>query len=289
MKAGAPSATALLVAASVVRRGAAHGLPPIAIAITGRALAAARGSGIATLARHRPGRSLLAIVERLVLPGLAAHHCARKAWLWSRLRRPEVANGPLVWVGVGFDGLGRALHTQTPGAAVIETDHPSTLQQRRAVLGDDAGAMHALALPDGIDALAALCAARPVTLVCEGLLMYLPARDVLRMLGRLAALPWPPRLVFSALDTVRAGGRGFRRPATFVRRWLDRHGEPFRWRARPARVQRCLHAAGYMVTASWDGRDFGEYVLEAEPVAGRKLPPEPGRADARTAVPARTR
>lgn len=278
MKAGTPSATALLVAASVVRRGAAHGLPPIAIGIAERALAASRGACIATLARHRPGRWLLAILERLVIPGLAAHHCARKAWLWSRLRRPEVAGGSLVWVGIGFDGLGRALRAQTPGAVVVETDHPSTLHQRRAVLGDDAGAMQALTLPDGIDALAALCAARPVTLVCEGLLMYLPARDVLQMLRRLAALPSPPRLVFSALDTVRAGGRGFRRPATPVRRWLDRHGEPFRWRAPPGRVRRCLDAAGYAVTACWDGGDFGEYAVEAEAVAGPDPPAENTRA-----------
>jgi O-methyltransferase involved in polyketide biosynthesis len=149
---------------------------------------------------------------------------------------------------------------------VIETDHPDTLRRRRDVLGDAGIEMQAVSLPEEIDALTRLLADRPATLVCEGVAMYLPARAMRRMLARLAALPSPPRLIFSALDTLGAGGAGFRRPATGVRRWLERHGEPFRWRARPALVHRHLAEAGYVVTAEWDGCGFGEYAIEAEPL-----------------------
>ena len=263
MKAGTPSATALLVAASVLRSGAAHGLPPTAIAIAARAIAHARGP-LPALARLRVGRWLLALVERLVLPGLAAHHCARKAWIWARLQRRAIAGGTVVWAGVGFDGLGRALLHHAPGATVVETDHPDTLRQRRALLGDDGVAMRAVELPRQLDVLVALCMPRPTTLVCEGVAMYLPPRDVLRMLRRLAALPRPPRLIISALDTTIPGGAGFRRRAGIARRWLKRHGEPFRWRASPAQLRWCLAGAGYAVTAEWDGAGFGEYVVEAQ-------------------------
>ncbi|TCZ82601.1 class I SAM-dependent methyltransferase [Lysobacter sp. N42] len=283
MKPGAASATALLVATSLVRQGPTHGLPSVAVEVARRVVEAARGSW-AGLARHRPGRWLLALAERVILPGLAAHHCARKAWIWTRLRRRAVADGVVVWAGVGFDGLGRALLRHVPRVTVVETDHPDTLRLRRAWLGDDGVTLQAVALPHGIDTLAAACTGRPATLVCEGVLMYLARRDVVDMLRRLVALPAPPRLIFSALDTRETGGAGLRGHGTMARRWLDRHGEPFRWRARPASVQRCLARTGYRVTAQWDGCGFGEYVIEAEhagppmPAAITGLPaPKPAR------------
>ncbi|HEX5693573.1 MAG TPA: hypothetical protein VFY00_03020, partial [Arenimonas sp.] len=146
-----------------------------------------------------------------------------------------------------------------------ETDHPDTLRQRRALVGEDGVEMKALRLPDQLDDLAALCALRPTTIICEGLLMYLPRREAWRALRFLAALPRPPRLVFTALDTTLPGGRGFRRPASLVRRWLARQGEPFRWRSCPGQLRTSLAAVGYAVTRSWDGNGYGEYAIVAEP------------------------
>jgi O-methyltransferase involved in polyketide biosynthesis len=123
--------------------------------------------------------------------------------------------------------------------------------------------MASMPLPGALDALAATCASRPTTIVCEGVLMYLPKSVVVRALRTLAALPEPPRLLFTVLDTLQPGGRGFRRRAPWVRRWLDRQGEPFRWRCSPSRVRRCLTAAGYMVAEHWDGEGYGEYGMEA--------------------------
>jgi O-methyltransferase involved in polyketide biosynthesis len=255
----------MLVAASVARRGRAHGLPEVAVALAERALAlgAARGSTVAVLARHWLGRLLLGCLERLVLPGLAAHHCARKAWLWRLLQGGSASGRQLLWLGVGFDGLGRAFLANGSGARVIETDHPDTLRQRRALAAADGIEIQAMQLPDDLDALAARCTARPTTIICEGMLMYLSKRVVARALRKLAALPEPPRLVFTALDTLQPGGRGFQRRAPVVRRWLDRQGEPFHWRCSPTRVRRCLAAAGYVVTDLWDGDGFGEYAIEA--------------------------
>lgn len=265
MRPGLPSATALLVAASVARRGAPHGLPPVAqrFAVQALRLAAGRGSALGMLAGHHVGRMLLGALEALLLPGLADHHCARKAWLWGRLLR-HVRDRPVLWVGVGYDGLGRALVEHVAQARVIETDHPATLQQRRAIAADAAIDMQAIELPGQFPALVHRCAATPLTLVCEGVLMYLPPRPLLRALMRLAALPAPPRLMFSVLDAERSGGRGFGRERGRVRRWLEHHGEPFRWRASPDVVLRCLSAAGYTATGFWNGSGFGEYMVEAQ-------------------------
>lgn len=265
MKRDQPSATAMLVAASVARHGVAHGLPAVAVDLAERALAlgASHGSPVGLLARNRLGRVLLTALERVALPGLGSHHCARKAWLWERLQRKPAVERQILWLGVGFDGLGRALASGAHDVHVIETDHPATLRLRRALVRDDAIKMAALELPAQLDALAAHCAERPTTVVCEGVLMYLHARTVMRALRALAALPEPPHLIFSVLDTLRPAGRGFRRPSNLVRQWLQFQGEPFRWRASPERVRSCLSAAGYVVAHQWHGNGFGEYAIEA--------------------------
>jgi len=237
----------------------------MALATRALALGAARGSAVAVLARFWLGRLLLEGIELLALPGLALHHCARKAWLWRRLPDGATTERQLLWLGVGFDGLGRALVASGSDVRVIETDHPDTLRQRRALVADDRIEMKALQLPGDLQALASICAARPTTIICEGMLMYLPKQTVVRALRTLAALPEPPRLIFTVLDTLQPGGRGFHRSAPTVRRWLERQGEPFRWRCSPTRVQCCLAAAGYEVTELWDGEGFGEYAIEATP------------------------
>lgn len=265
MTPGKPSATAMLVASSVARRGAEHRLPSLAVCLAEGALAlgAQQGSLLASLAGHRFGRWVLDALEHMVLPGLAAHHCARKAWIWSRLQRRQARDGQLVWLGVGFDGLGRALLERGSNVRVVETDHPDTLRLRRILVGGQGVEMRAIELPAQLGALLEICAATPTTLICEGVLMYLPARDVVRTLHALAALPAPPRLIFSMLDTRQPGGRGFRQPTATVQRWLDRHGERFRWRLRPDRVGRCLASFGYAVNGRWNGNNFGEYMLDA--------------------------
>lgn len=273
MKPRQPSATALLVAASVAMCGVRHGLPPAALGMAGRALdaAAAHGSWLAALARRRPGQWLLAAAQRLVLPGLASHHCRRKAWFWTRLRDPEQQDRRLVWLGVGFDGLGRACLDAGHVAGILETDHPDTLQRRRQ-LGQAQGVpMAPLVLPADAAKLLALCRRQPTTLVCEGLLMYLRPRELARLLSRLARLPVPPALLFSALDSEVPGGRGFRRPSAGVRAWLAIKREPFLWRTGPERMAAVLASAGYRVRAAWDGEGFGEYAMDAVPVTSGPL------------------
>ncbi len=113
MIAGRPSATALLVALSVWRLGAAHDLPDASIRTAGEALTGARGiwPWLRRCAATRVGGWLLVRLESLLLPGLAAHHCRRKQWLWQALSTRSDCQR-WIWLGVGFGGLGRALRGQ---------------------------------------------------------------------------------------------------------------------------------------------------------------------------------
>jgi O-methyltransferase involved in polyketide biosynthesis len=286
--AGRPSATALLVALSVVRCGAQHGLPETSLSIANAALRRAGGAWpwLARCARTALGRRCLDAIERLALPGLAAHHCMRKRWLIERLRMLP-SDARLLWLGVGFDGAGLALCRERPLRQLIELDHPDSLRLRARVLEDSALqhdidlatpahiARAALALPDDRARLVALCAqadarrngvARPTTLVLEGVAMYLPARSLVWLLRQLAALPAPPRLLFTALAPTQPNGRGFAADHAGTRRWLARRGEPFLWRCAPLRLHALLRRHGYAVSATWDNDSFGEYAIDAVPM-----------------------
>lgn len=264
---GRPSATALIVALSVARRGAGAGLPDTSLRIAARALDAAGGHWrwLGRLARHRFGRALLDLVERIALPGLAVHHCTRKRWLLDRLRATAPA-GDLLWPAVGFDGTGASLSEADPRWRVREYDHPDTLRLRAGIVGTHARLSRApIELPDGIvhlrehgldDRVAAV-------LVAEGVAMYLPPRPLLRALRTIARWPMPPRLLLTALAPITAQGRGFSTDSGLVRRWLSAHGEPFLWRCPPARLERLLQRHGYAIAARWEGGGYGEYAIDA--------------------------
>jgi hypothetical protein len=307
--AGRPSATALLVALSVWRHGAAHGLPNEAILIAGEALAEARGiwPWLRRCAATRIGGWLLDRLESVLLPGLAEHHCRRKQWLWQALlRRSESRRW--IWLGVGFDGLGRALRGQRcatdriePGRAeaypsrahllepgqpgtdpidrapieseLIELDHPDSLalRKRLPLIQSAPGIpMRSLSLPGDAASLQRLCAERPAIVVAEGLLMYLPPRPLLRLLRALARLPNPPELWLSALCLEHPDGRGFARSRGLTRAWLSAQGEPFRWRIEPERLQALLRRHGYATEQHWDGGGFGEFVLGVRRAGNRR-------------------
>lgn len=263
---GRPSATALIVALSVARRGAAAGLPETSLQMAARALDAAGGHwrGLGRLARHRFGRTLLDLVEGIALPGLAAHHCARKRWLLDRLRALPPA-GDLLWPAVGFDGTGASLADTDPRLRVREYDHPDTLRLRARIAGTQARVSCApIDLPDGIADLRAQGLDHlATTLIAEGVAMYLPPRPLLRALRMIARWPVPPRLLLTALAPVTAQGRGFSADSGLVRRWLSAHGESFLWRCAPERLERLLQRHGYAIEARWDGAGYGEYALDA--------------------------
>lgn len=268
MIAGRASATALLVALSVMREGVRHHLPAASIAMANAALGSARGiwRGLGWLARHAAGRAALRSFESFVLPGLATHHCQRKGQLWQHLlARPQ--GGRIIWLGVGFDALGRALQSHRPDIACVETDHPDTLAMRRLLIDDPHRRTEALQLPSDAEHLLHLCRSAPTTLIAEGLLMYLPPRPLLRLLRQLSRLPTPPHLLFSALEPTRLGGRGFARAQPIGERWLLRQGEPFRWRTSPQGLMRVLQHAGYGAELMWDGAGFGEYLITASPAS----------------------
>lgn len=273
MNSDRPSSTALMVALSVLREGYRHQLPPLCQRLAAEALqqASLGWRSLSSLARHGAGRLALALLERLVLPGLARHHCQRKHWILQRLTaHPQPWRW--LWLGAGFDALGLVLRQREARIDLLELDHPASLAHRQRLPAwreHSATAVRPLLMPRDATDLLALCAQAPRSVIAEGVPMYLPGRPLLRLLRRLSRLPQPPRLLFSALQPCAAAAAGFRQPGGLTQRWLRARGEPFLWRAEPGRLQRLLSRHGYRIEACWSGEALGEYVLDASPTASR--------------------
>ena len=275
-----PSATALMVALSVLRRGRRHQLAPTVVEGAAHALRSASPGWrlLYRLALSARGRRLLDSLEAWLLPALADHHCARKRWLADRLRS-EPSRQRWIWLGCGFDRSGRSLLGELAVAGqpapleLIELDHPASRRLRQNAMAelDHEPGVQSLDFrwPDDWPMLLALAAERSSTLVLEGVAMYWSADQLMSCLSRLAQLPRPPRLLFTALAAEPSLGT--------VDRWLRLQREPFAWRLDSVDLRRQLAALGYHCTNDWRGHCLGEYgvdmqwLAEAVPTTDQKL------------------
>jgi methyltransferase (TIGR00027 family) len=257
MKEGVPSATARLIAAATARAPFQPNLrdlaPGAAVEWSARFLST-RPVDRRMLRRVQSPiwRPIWRVLEGVTIPGLARHWLVRKAWI-EREWRAASARGfsQLIVIGAGLDTLGVRVAQDTPGARVIELDHPSTQALKKAAL-DPAPPMALLPCDLGRDRFSdvlrsagALDPARDTMIICEGLLMYLPQARVEAMLAEMAALPVPRLKV--ALTVMQAGGGRpeFVRQRAIVKWWLARRSEPFRSAPTPDSMVALLERTGF--------------------------------------------
>lgn len=197
------------------------------------------------------GRALLAVLERLLLPGLSAHYLWRKRRIrhWA-LQACDARIRQVLILGAGFDGLGLTLLDHRRDLRVFELERPATMQIKRAALqalglerpqlsliGVELGG----AAPPGLQELQGFDADRPTLVIAEGVLMYLTRHEVIHMLQQLAqALPGG-RLIATAMARRTDGHPGFHRQHRLVRHWLRWRGEPFQWGTDKTGLATLLH------------------------------------------------
>jgi len=261
--------TSMLVAAATVQR--ARGDPGAEDAAIARAclrLCGGGGPGLLRLVDSAPGRILLALLERLLLPGLRAHYAWRKRRIaqWAGQACID-GSAQLLLIGAGYDGLGCALARRHPDLHVFELDREvSVAIKRRALeqLSLHPPRLHLLATDlMHADPLATLrdCAefdaGRPTLCVAEGVLMYLSWPQARALLSRLARELASPAIVATAMET-RDGLPGFRREHAWVRPWLRRRGEPFLWGCDRPELPALLGACGLRLQALADPAEPGD-------------------------------
>jgi O-methyltransferase involved in polyketide biosynthesis len=251
----APSETALLVAGSVAFHSThprhAHLVPDDAGRLA-RTFAPSR-SGSSPL-----DRTIVAIRERLTVPGLSLHHVLRKRRIEQMVRAGmESGYRRLVVLGAGLDTLAFRLSGEI---ACTEIDHPATQRLKRELLG-----------PSRIEfvprdlATERIEIAEPALFVAEAVFLYLTeeqVRQVLRGLrGRLIFTFWEPR------DPI-----NFQNATWIADWWLRHHGEPGRWAIAPDRIRDFVESEDFTLLELARDTDFqepyraarGEHIAVAE-------------------------
>jgi methyltransferase (TIGR00027 family) len=241
MTADRPSATALLIARSLVflSRDPAIGslIPPETVELS-RLLVRGSSAGGPLLRLVEWGwfRRLVWGLERASIPGMMLHYVLRKRALEDTARHALSEGCRQVMVlGGGFDTLALRLAREHPDRRFIELDHPATQAAKLKILAE-AGHMptNLRFLPVDLtqdrlgDAVGPELEPGAGTLcVAEGVLMYLSERDVdglFRFCRERNA-----RFAFTFMERLPGGRIAFRGQNPIVDLWLRRRGEPFRW------------------------------------------------------------
>ncbi|MBX9401461.1 SAM-dependent methyltransferase [Lysobacter sp. BMK333-48F3] len=276
--------TAMLVAAASVRDGRERGEPSAQAQLARACLerCGAGGRGLLRLVDHALGRSCLSALEALALPGLRGHYAWRKRRIaqWADRACADAA-AQAVLIGAGYDGLGYGLAQRHPRLRVFELDRADTVAVKREALRSvraHAPRLRLLATDLQRDeALGELFAdpgfdpVRPTLCVAEGLLMYLPPARAQRLLGELARRLPPCSVLLATAMELRRGRARFRRERPWVRAWLRRRGEPFRWGCERDAIGAWLGACGWTLHALAEPEDSddpdpspGEWLFMAE-------------------------
>lgn len=193
------------------------------------------GRLLAWSTQSRVGRVIRRAIEQVMVPGFVQHVARRKAWI-ERACRASIAAGTerLLILGAGFDGLGMHFAVDHPDLKIIEADHPATQRAKTAAISRAAKSRLSMSAIDlsrqpltkrwlgiavGVDHL---------TIVAEGLLMYLPHARVDHMLEEMTALTTGQiDLLFTFMENQPDGRPGFRAQGWAVGRWLGAVREPF--------------------------------------------------------------
>ena len=199
---------------------------------------------------YRPVRWLCWRMEKLLLHGIIAHYLLRKKQIeeWLRLSFHQGSRTVMI-LGGGFDTLAYRLHQEFPEVQFIEADHPATLKVKEKAL--DAGANLAF-LPIDLtcESPSSLLQGRaqmgrPVTVVLEGVTMYLSPEEVAGIFCDLSEqLQQDSTVVFTIMEKQACGNIDFRNQNGLVKKWLKRRQEPFKWGVSPLKLDAFLSDYG---------------------------------------------
>jgi len=262
LRANRPSSTALLIAKSacLLSRNPrfCQLIPPEAAELSERFVMAASGGGTRFMNALRwPWfRAAAFLIERLVLPGIQVHYALRKRLIEELVRqRLEDGARQVIVLGAGVDTLAYRLHREFPEVIFIEVDHPATQRVKVDVLAGAVGSNLAvlpldISTQDSREALVKCPDFRPdadTLLIAEGLLMYLEASAVDRIMRMTAEHPGSSAIIFTFMEPRPDGRVAFQHSGKLVDWWLRRRGEPFRWGVRREELSGFLAARGLVL------------------------------------------
>lgn len=218
------------------------------------------GTGLQGLCRSTAGRGLLRGIEHLAIPALLAHFAWRKRWIAARLREHLPSDGQLVILGAGLDALGLEVARRMPRCRVFEIDREQVMTakwQGLASVRTVPGNWHPIAMdlrdawpagvgPGGLSEHPGWRPSATTCVVAEGVLMYLPAQDVLALSRAVQQATGGPLHLLATAMALRADGLpGFHSQRRWVEPLMRRIGEPFEWGLAREALDHALARAGW--------------------------------------------
>jgi methyltransferase (TIGR00027 family) len=178
----------------------------------------------------------------------------------------------VVIVGAGYDSRARRL--RRAGVRFFEVDHPATQVDKRrcAPLGEVVYVPVDLAGQDVVAPLRAAGFADRVTVfVVEGLLLYLTADRVRRLLTDLAHLGAPASGLVTNVGIAVADRDRLSLRRLLRQRLVALRGEPFRFRLSPGQASAFLARSGWTITSTFSGPQAAERYLSGTGLPARNL------------------
>jgi len=202
-------------------------------------------------------QKLVAMIERLTIPGMTLHYLLRKQYL-EQVARDCLNTGTaqLVVLGAGFDTLALRLQGEFAEAVFFELDHPATQRVKLQALET-----HQVRLPrvkflpvdftretlqQSLLDYRDYNPTAPTLFVAEGVLMYLPVekvRDIFQFIRAHAGSG--SRFAFTFLEPRADGEIAFQHSTKGVDLWLKLRAEPFRWGIKQNDLAGFLQANGF--------------------------------------------
>lgn len=205
-------------------------------------------------------RAVVALQERLSVPGLTLHYVLRKKMI-EEVVRAAIGDGyrQLIVLGAGFDTLAIRLAREVKS---VEIDRAETQAVKRVAAPGGSGVSFIAAdlARDALRDLLRRCDPLPTVVLAEAVFLYLSDEEVHRVLRDVRESFSPVRVVFTFFGTTTSGRRNFSNATLLADLWLRWKGEPVRWMIDPAEVA---------AFAAADGFDLLRIIRDEEFHAGR--------------------
>ncbi len=219
------------------------------------------------------GYRLLALKEKLILPGIALHYVLRKRCIEEYVLE-ELNNGvtQVVNLGAGLDTLSFRLSKKHPGVRFIEIDHPATQATKRQVLRgrtEQVDNLHFLPvdfekqiLGDALSASSCFKRDQATLYIVEGVLMYLSVTSVKQLLESLTLLsPNQTKLIFTAIEPSEINMKSY---GLLFRFYLKFKNEPLLWTCKKENIKGFLSESAYTLCRLRDARSFKQEYLTSD-------------------------
>lgn len=210
--------------------------------------------------------------ERLLMPGITLHYALRKRYIEDATRKAiDQGVKQIVNLGAGFDTLVWRLHTEDPQLICIELDHPATNAiKKQALVGKEETNLHLLAVDfnktdarqvlqefEGFDS------SLPTLFICEGVLMYLPNTEVVRLFEGLKALTGSgTQFVFTSVEPMDSPENN---TGALLKLFLKYLGEPLNWLMEKTDIASFLEANEYSLLEIASTDELEERYLKGVP------------------------